>query len=417
VRILAFGTYDIRTHPRIGVLIEGLRSHGDEVVEVDVPLGLDTASRVAMLRQPWRLPRLAYRLARCWALLAVRGRRAWSRQRPDAVLVGYLGHFDVQLARLLFPRTPIVLDHLIFAADTAVDRGESGAWKARLLGALDRRAVASADLVVVDSDEHAALMPERYADRALVVPVGAPAAWFAAGDAAAAGSAAGDAAAVGSAAGDAGAAGPAARDAAAAGPATGDGPLRVVFFGLFTPLQGAPAIGAALGELAADPRIRVTMIGQGQDRAETRRLAAGNPRVDWRDWVSPAELPAVVAAHDVCLGIFGTGPKALRVVPNKVYQGAAAGCAVVTSDSRPQRAALGDAARFVPPGDAAALAAALRGLASDRTVLDKLRTAARDRARDRYGAHAVVGTLRSRMLGLQGRGNRSDPPTARSLPR
>ena len=123
VRVLAFGTYDVRSHPRVGVLIEGLRASGDEVVEVNVPLGLDTASRVAMLRQPWRLPRRAFRLARCWALLAVRGRRAYRRQPPDAVLVGYLGHFDVQLARLLFRRTTIVLDHLVFAADTAADRG------------------------------------------------------------------------------------------------------------------------------------------------------------------------------------------------------------------------------------------------------------------------------------------------------
>ena len=58
-----------------------------------------------------------------------------------------------------------------------------------------------------------------------------------------------------------------------------------------------------------------------------------------------------MARHDVCLGIFGTGPKALRVVPNKVFQGAAAGCALVTSDTPPQRRLLGDAAVLVPPGD------------------------------------------------------------------
>ena len=74
-----------------------------------------------------------------------------------------------------------------------------------------------------------------------------------------------------------------------------------------------------------------------------------------------ANLPALVAGHDVCLGIFGTGDKALRVVPNKVFQGAAAGCAIVTSDTAPQRRALGDAAVLVPPGDPEALAAALRG--------------------------------------------------------
>jgi glycosyltransferase involved in cell wall biosynthesis len=291
----------------------------------------------------------------------------------------------VQLARLLFRRATIVLDHMIFAADTAADRGESTSWKVRLLGALDRRALRSADLVLVDSEEHAALVPAELADRALVVPVGAPAAWFAAGE--------------------------------SAGPRAEVDVLRVVFFGLFTPLQGAPAIGAALGELAADPRIRVTMIGQGQDRPETERLAAANRSVEWVDWVPSARLPGLVAGHDVCLGILGTGAKAQRVVPNKVYQGAAAGCAVVTSDSRPQRAALGEAARFVRPGDSRALAAVLRELAADPAALEKLRAAALDRARERFAAPAVVGTLRTRLLGLPARPRRPEPPTARSQPR
>src|SRR3954447_8811607 len=117
------GTYDVDRHPRVGGLIAGLRAGGDDVVEANAPLPLDTAGRVRMLQQPWRLPVLALQLARCWWLVARRARRA---APPDAVLVGYLGHFDVHLARLLFPRTPIVLDHLVSAAGTAADRGLSG---------------------------------------------------------------------------------------------------------------------------------------------------------------------------------------------------------------------------------------------------------------------------------------------------
>ena len=365
VRVLAFGTYDVRTHPRVGVLVEGLRACGDQVREVNVRLGIDTAGRVAMLRQPWRLPLLALRLARCWTVLTVRGLRERRRQRPDAVLVGYLGHFDVLLARLLFRRAVLVLDHLVFAADTAADRGVAGSWRVRLLARLDRLALTAADVVVVDTEENGRLVPADLAERVVVVPVGAPATWFAAGD--------------------------------AAGPRDDADPLRVVFFGLFTPLQGTPAIGAAIGLLAGDPRVRVTMVGRGQDRAEAQRLAAGNPRVEWLDWVPAARLPELVARHDVCLGILGTGAKARRVVPNKVYQGAAAGCAVITSDTPPQRSALGDAAVFVPPGDAAGLAAVLGELAGDSSALEKLRGAARDRAGERFTARAVVGTLRCRL--------------------
>jgi glycosyltransferase involved in cell wall biosynthesis len=365
------GTYDVDRHPRVGVLLEGLRGCGDEVVEADAPLPLDTAARVRMLQQPWRLPLLVCELARCWWVVAREARRAVAAGAPDAVLVGYLGHFDVHLARLLFPRrrrTPIVLDHLVSAAGTAADRGLSrGARiRRRLLEAIDAAALARADLVVVDTPEHLRALPEQVRPRAVVVPVGAPQAWFEAGG------------------------GHEIPDA---------GPLRVVFAGLFTPLQGTPTIGAALALLGDDP-VEVTMIGGGQDEAECRRLAAPNPRVLWRSWVPAAEFPAVVAGHDVNLGIFGTTPKALAVVPTKVYQGAAAGCVVVTSDTPPQRAALGDAAVLVPPGDAAALADALRALAADRGRAAELARRARVRAEEAFRPEAVVAGLRRRTASL-----------------
>ncbi len=166
VRWLAMGTYDVDRHPRVGVLLEGLTAWGDEVAEADEPLPLDTAGRVRMLQQPWRLPLLAAQLARCWWLVARRARREARRGRPDAVLVGYLGHFDVHLARLLFPRTPIVLDHLVSAAGTAADRGLSRGARVRhrLLRAIDAAALARADVVVVDTAEHLMPCPRRHAD-------------------------------------------------------------------------------------------------------------------------------------------------------------------------------------------------------------------------------------------------------------
>ena len=373
MRLLAFGTYDVRSHPRVGVLIEGLRAHGDEVVEVNVPLGIGTAARVALLRRPWRLPLFALRLARCWAALAVRGWRVHRRFHPDAVLVGYLGHFDVRLARRLFRRTPVVLDHLIFAADTARDRKISTGWKIRLLEWLDRGALRSADLVVLDTDEHAALMPADLADRGVVVPVGVPQSWFTAART---------------------------TQPVFSAESAVDRPLRAIFFGLFTPLQGTPVLAEALAALADRPDIEVLAVGHGQDLPDARKAAAANPHVTWRDWIAAEDLPGVVAEHDVCLGIFGSGPKALRVVPNKVYQGAAAGCAVVTSDTPPQRRALGAAGYHVPPGDAGALADALRTLAADRHRLNALRKQAHERALTEFSPSVVVRDLRERINSL-----------------
>jgi glycosyltransferase involved in cell wall biosynthesis len=369
MRTIIFGTYDTAMHPRIATIAEGLAARGFDVTECNIPLGLTTADRVDMLAKPWKVGGLAARLASRWLGLAARARRLG---RPDAVVVGYLGHFDVHLARLLYPRhifsrhrVPIVLDHLISAANTAKDRRiAGGGLKQRLLTLIDAAALRAADIVVVDTEEHLEIVPEKYRSKAVVVHVGAPAPWHAA-----------------------------AREPSA----DLGGPLKVVFYGLYTPLQGTPVIGEALGRLAGAP-VEVTMIGRGQDQAETKRAAAANQGVCWLDWVPAAELPALVAAHDVCLGIFGTGDKALRVVPNKVFQGAAAGCAVITSDTAPQRRVLGDAAVLVPPGDPAALADALLRLANDREALLKLRHAARQLAAERFTPEQVVGPLTDRLL-------------------
>ncbi|HXW44324.1 MAG TPA: methyltransferase domain-containing protein [Streptosporangiaceae bacterium] len=356
MRALVFGTYDTSMHPRVCAIAEGLRASGAQVSECNAPLGLDTAARVDLLARPWRAPALAVRLAGRWLTLARAARRM---PAPDVVVVGYLGHFDVHLARLLFRRVPIVLDHLVGASDTGRDRRLDAGPRQAILRLIDAAALRAADVIVVDTDEHLAALPARHQPRAVVVPVGAPANWFAAAK-------------------------PAESDA--------EGPLRVVFYGLYTPLQGTPVIGAALGKIAGAP-VHVTMIGNGQDIAEARSAAAPNPGVKWIDWVPARELPAVVAAHHVCLGIFGTGEKALRVVPNKVFQGAAAGCAIVTSDTAPQRRAFGAAAVLVPPGDPEALAAALLRLADDRQELARLRAAARRLAADTFAPAQIVAPL------------------------
>jgi len=363
MRVLIFGTYDVAAHPRVGVIAEGLRHAGHEVHECNAPLGFDTAARVKMLAQPWRVPALGVRLARCWARLA---RQALRGPRPDVVVVGYLGHFDVHLARLLFGRRRVVLDHLIGAADTGRDRQVGHGVRQPLLRAIDAAALSAARVVVVDTEEHRETLPAKHRAHAVVVPVGAPDEWF----------------------------------APETGTAPHEGPLRVVFYGLFTPLQGAATIGSAIARLADHP-VAFTMIGGGQDKAEAVRNAGDAADVTWHDWIPAAQLPRLVAEHDVCLGIFGTGPKALRVVPNKVYQGAAAGCAVVTSDTPPQRRALAGAARYVAPGDAGALADALADLAGDPKALAELRHASRTAAGEHFTPAHVVEPLLAKLSELR----------------
>lgn len=344
MRIVTFGTYDARIHPRAAVLVDGLADAGFDVHEVNAPLDLGTADRVGILQNPRRLPKLVGRILSRWTTLLRRSLRAG---RPAAVLVPYLGHFDVLLARARWPRTTIVLDYLVSAAGTARDRGERSPAKLFVLRFLDSLATRTADVVVVDTDESAAGVPGRSRRPVVVVPVGATQSWY-----------------------DARSTAPQRRDTE---------PLRVVFFGSFTPLQGSVTIARAIARLD-EGALAVTLVGGGQDHAEVRRVLGARADVTWHEWVPVEELAHLVAEHDVCLGIFGASEKALTVVPTKIYQGAAAGCAIVTSDTPPQRRLLEGVAMLVPPADDQALADALRALADDRTQVVRLREAAAGRA-------------------------------------
>lgn len=356
--VLFFGTFDETLHPRVRVLREGLAAHGATVRLLNRPLDVGTAQRVEMLRRPLRLVQFVLAVLGRWAGLILAARRLPST--PDVVVVGYLGHLDVHLARMLFRRSTIVLDHLVGLYDTAKDRRLQGRVDP-FLERIDRWALGSADIVVFDTEEqldHLGGEPPR----SVVVPVGAPDAFFV------------------------------------------DCPdhvngemLRVLFFGLFTPLQGAETIGEAIRRLAVESSIRFTIVGTGQDHAAAATAAAVNPNIDWIDWIPPEQLPAVVASHDVCLGIFGTTPKALRVVPNKVYQGLAAGAVVVTSDTEAQRRVLGDAAVYVTPGDPDELAKTLELLAERAELRAELRSRARERAEADFTPAAVVEPLIARL--------------------
>jgi glycosyltransferase involved in cell wall biosynthesis len=223
-----------------------------------------------------------------------------------------------------------------------------------MFSVIDSTAERAADVVLFDTVENAALSPHA-TKKGVVVPVGADMAWFEAAD----------------------------HDR----PTTDR--LRVVFFGLYTPLQGTMAIGEAIA-LLRHAAVEFTMIGDGQVRAACQGASGSSPAVTWRDWIDAADLPTLVAAHDVCLGIFGSGPKAYRVVPNKLYQAAAAGCAVVTMDSEPQRRVLGETGIYVPAGSGGAIADALLRLSDSPPAVENHRREVAKKAKQWMPEAAVV---------------------------
>ena len=250
------------------------------------------------------------------------------REDFDVVIVGYPGHFDLLAARRAARGRPVVFNPLVSLSDTFVgDRGlvRPGSLSARALTEIDRRAFSASDLVVADTEANAEFLA-RLADlplqRVAVCLVGAEERFF-------------------------------------RPPWDPSGP--VLFVGKLIPLHGLETILAAARLL---PDVPIRVVGSGQlDALLTRRPA----NVEWVPWIPYERLGAVLRAARAALGVFGSSPKAARVIPNKVFQALACGTPVVTAATPAARELLEDgcSALLVPPGDAEALAEALQRLASD----------------------------------------------------
>jgi glycosyltransferase involved in cell wall biosynthesis len=278
------------------------------------------------LREGWSAgPGRALRLAAAEARLFTR------RPSGDALVVGYPGHFDLPAARRAARGRPVVFNPLVSLADTLVgDRGRfrAGSVAARTLERIDRHAFRSADLVVADTEAHAHFLEQLSGrDDLAVCFVGAEDRLFTPGWA----------------------------------PQT---PFTALFVGKLIPLQGVETILAAA---RAAPDIRFRVVGSGQ----LDPLLEGRPaNVEHVPWIEYERLPGAIHAAGCALGIFGTTPKAQRVIPNKAFQALACGAPLITADTPAARELLvdGESALLVPPGDAPALADAISRLAADEEL-------------------------------------------------
>jgi len=341
LKVCYFGTYE-RAYPRNAQVISCLRGAGVEVHEEHVSVWDD-------LREGWTAgPGRALCLAAAEARLLARRPRGF-----DVLIVGYPGHLDLWPAHRAARGRPILFNPLVSLADTLVAdrrRFRPGSSAARALEAIDRRAFRSADLLVADTEAHARFFAELAAlDEVAVCFVGAEERLFQPGWQ------------------------PPDRFAA-------------LFVGKLIPLQGVETILAA-ARLA--PEIPFRIVGSGQLAS---LFAARPPNVEHVPWVEYERLPGELHRTGCALGIFGATGKAQRVIPNKAFQALACGVPLVTADTPAARELLvdGEGALLVPPGDPAALAEAVRRLAVDRDLAQRIATGGHA-AYERQASEAVLG--------------------------
>ena len=167
LQLMCWGTYDTGK-PADARLREGPRENGVRLSECHAPVwkGVEDKSQV---KGAWNKAQLLARWGSSYPALL---RAFWRAPRPDLVLVGFPGVCDVlALAPLARARkVPIVWDMFMSLYDTVVNDRQLLAPShplAKLLARLERRALRNADLVFLDTAEHA-----RHVERLHALPGG-----------------------------------------------------------------------------------------------------------------------------------------------------------------------------------------------------------------------------------------------------
>jgi glycosyltransferase involved in cell wall biosynthesis len=353
LRVLYFGTYE-RDYPRNAQVISALRSAGVEVVERHAPVWERS-------RDNW-----AARSGAALRLMLAEARLWWPpRDEYDVVLVGYPGHFDMPRARRAAGKRPLVFNPLVSLHDTMVgDRARYGerSFAARVLKAVDRKALRLADLVVADTHANAdflAAVGEIPRAKIEVCFVGAEDRLFHPGW-------------------------------------RPDDPFRVLFVGKLIPLHGLDTI---LEAARIAPEIPFRVIGSGQ----LEPLLDERPEnVEWIPWVNYEDLPRELWGAGCALGVFGTTDKAQRVIPNKAFQALACGTPLITAETPAARELFAHErdALLVPPGDPVALSEAVQWLAADAELARRLGAGGR-RTYEEQASEEILGARWRELLEKQ----------------
>lgn len=319
MKILYFGTYD-PNYARNWVLINGLRRNGVDVAECQEKPGRFNLIKLAV-------------------------RYLFLDKDFDAIMVGFPGQEVMFLARLLTRKL------IIFDAFTShyggyiLDRQKysKNSFHAKYYRFLDRWSCKLADLVLLDTQAHINFFIKEYnlpKEKFRRIWVGVPG-----------------------------------EEMERVTTEREFDKFKITFFGTYIPLQGVEFIIKAAKLLESYSDIVFTLVGSGQEKKKIENLAEELrlKNVIFHGMLSLENLRQEMANSDICLGIFGTSPKAYLVIPNKVYEAVALGKPIITADTEAVRELFNENDMvLIPAGNAEALAAAIVKLKNDSVLRDRL---------------------------------------------
>jgi glycosyltransferase involved in cell wall biosynthesis/ubiquinone/menaquinone biosynthesis C-methylase UbiE len=361
MRICYFGTYE-HDYPRNVMFLNGMRQVGVTVYECHEPIWQGKRDKTNVYRG-LNLLKMLLRILRAYVRLIERYRHMPTH---DILIVGYIGHLDMLLARLLasLRGIPLVFNVTLSLYDT-FSSGRSlvnpHSLTGRAFWLIDFLSCHAADLVLNDTQTYADYFIKTFhlpPEKCCVVPLGANDRIF---------------------------------QAVEHQQKTTD-ICEVLFVGKFIPLHGCETIVRA-ASLLRDHPIHFTMIGDGQEYGLVQQLITelNLTNVTLTGWIDYHQLPAYFARADICLGNFGASARAGRAISNKVYESMAMKLAVLTGNTPGLRSELqpGEEVWVCEVADPQDLAQQLQTLAANPDVRNRIAQQGYTAYQQRYTLHAI----------------------------
>lgn len=304
LHVVYFGTYRAK-YSRNQIFIEGLRRNRVTVTECHEALWESVEDRVKTAKGGWAHPRFWWRVLRAYWVLTLKFMRL---KRFDILFVGYPGHYDVFLARLLawVRGVPLVWDVFnslfLIVSERGIDRDHP--FTVRMIRSLEKIACRLPDMLILDNQlfiDWFCLTHKLKPDRFRVVPIVADDRNFKPIETS----------------------------------INGGGKFNVIFYGTYIPNHGVDTIVHTAKLLQDDPEIHFEMVGIGPERDQAVRLARELQlkNITFYDWIEPTELAKLIARAEVVLGAFGTTRQLELTNNTKIYEGFAMQKAVVSGAS------------------------------------------------------------------------------------
>lgn len=178
-----------------------------------------------------------------------------------------------------------------------------------------------------------------------------------------------------------------------------DGKFVAVYAGAHGAANDLDSLLTAAENLRGVPEIHVLFVGDGKERERLQREAAARSLVNvtFAGPLPKLQMPAVLAAADVCIAVLKNIPMFTTTYPNKVFDYMGAGRPTVLAIDGVIRGVIEEAngGLFVPPGNPTALADALRQLWSDASQREAMGRSARAFVETRFNRNDQAELFRS----------------------